>query len=132
MIFTASGTIINRRFVKISGVGTVAQQGTAGAKCIGISQEGGRSAPVPSLQTSPVEAAQSGDQLTVWTGQESGQWPLLEVGTGGVTVGDNLGSDANGKGVTDSTSGHYICAIALQTGSAGEFVAVMPTLFIVP
>lgn len=130
MVYVASATILVSRFVKSSGVGTVAQQGTAGDPCIGISQDGGRYAPVPSNTADPVEAAQSGETLDVIQPGENRDATLL-LGTGGATVGGHLMSDANGKGVA-VTTGKHAGAIALETGVAGEVIRVRPILYQMP
>lgn len=123
MVYVASGTILVSRFVKSSGVGTVAQQSTAGAMCLGVSQEGGRAAPLPANTADPVEAAQSGESLNVILPGE-GIDPMIVLGTGGATVGNELQSDANGKAIVCSTDEKYVQAIALETGSAGEAIRV--------
>lgn len=130
MIRTASGTILVNRFVKVSGAHTVAQQNSAGAVCIGSSQDGGRAAPIPLNTADPVEAAQSGEQLNVYVFGElvPDSYPQIALGTGGITAGQNIMSDANGKGVL-ATTGNYVCAIAMATGAAGETVPYLPVLF---
>jgi hypothetical protein len=130
MVYVASATILVSRFVKSSGVGTVAQQGTAGDPCVGISQDGGRYAPVPSNTADPVEAAQSGETLDVIAPGEQRDATLL-LGTGGATVGGHLMSDASGRGVA-VTTGKHACAIALETGVAGEVIRVRPILYQMP
>lgn len=128
MVFTASGTIYVNRFAKVSGTSTVAQQTAAGAKCIGVSQEGGNAAPLPSNTADPVIAAESGQTLDIITGPVPGDWPQVLVGTGGLTANDNIMSDANGKGVL-ATTGLYVSGIALETCVAGELCHFMPAQF---
>lgn len=130
MVNVASATILVSRFVKSSGVGTVAQQGTAGDPCVGISQDGGRYATIPSNTADPVEAAQSGEPLDVIAPGEMRDATLL-LGTGGATAGDRLMSDANGKGVA-VTTGKFAGAIALETGVAGEVIRVRPVFYQMP
>ncbi len=128
MIYTASATILTSRFVKISGPGTVAQQNSAGAMCMGISQDGGREAPVPLNQTSPVEAARVNETLDIKVAAvHHGQFPMLTLGTGGITAGQLLMSDANGAGVL-ATTGLWAGAIAEETGVAGDTVRVFPVI----
>lgn len=122
----ASGTILVSRFVKVSGVGTVAQQSIAGAVCIGISQDGGRAAPLPANTADPVEAAQSGESLDVIRPGEGREPMLLIAAT--LSAGDELMSDANGKGVAATTT-KYVCAIALESGVSGECIRVRPVLY---
>ena len=126
MTNVASGTILVSRFVKISGVGTVAQQSTAGDMCIGIAQDGGRAAPLPANTADPVEAAQSGESLDVICPGE-GREPMLVLAAT-ITVGDELMSDANGKGVAATTT-KYVGAIALESGVSGEAIRVRPVLY---
>jgi hypothetical protein len=52
--------------------------------------------------------------------------PLVEVGSGGVTLGTIVVSDATGKAVA-SNSGARPLGIALASGNAGEFVPVLLT-----
>lgn len=49
----------------------------------------------------------------------------LKLGTGGATVGANLTSDADGKGVVTTTTGNYVGAIALAAGSAGDYIPAL-------
>lgn len=54
-----------------------------------------------------------------------GSVAMLELGTGGCTVGDGLVSDASGKGVVvTATAGRPFWAYALETGVAGDRVRV--------
>lgn len=129
MQFTASGTIIVSRFVKMSGSGTVAANTTAGGKIVGISQDSGRVAPLPSVTADPVEAAKSGETLNVHCHFEGNNFPTLEIGSGGCTAGDILVSDNTGKGVVAATAGHFVGAVAMETASAGEKAKVRPVLF---
>jgi hypothetical protein len=46
------------------------------------------------------------------------------VGAGGVTAGDLLASDANGKAVT-ATAGNFVLGRALATGAAGTYVPAL-------
>jgi len=125
----ASGTILVNRFVKVSGSNTVAQQTVAGDPCIGSSQDGGRYAPIPTNTADPVEAAQSGEAVTIHTMMDAADaFPNIVLGTGGITAGQNIMSDANGKGVL-ATTGNYVQGIALATGSAGDVVPYFPTIF---
>ena len=50
---------------------------------------------------------------------------LLQVGSAGWTRGDTLQSDSLGRGATTTTTLHAIGAIALESGSSGEFRKVM-------
>lgn len=44
------------------------------------------------------------------------------LGTGGITLGAKMVSDANGKGIAGATTGHKYFAKALQAGAAGDIV----------
>jgi len=48
----------------------------------------------------------------------------LVVGTGGVTAGQKVQSDANGEAIAAAT-GDHVLGKALQTGAAGEVVSVL-------
>lgn len=124
----ASGDINPARFVKISGVNTLAQAG-ANEEVYGISGEGSQEAPVPGASAL---AATSGNpvNLNVIYGPPC----FLEAGTGGWTAGNKLKSDSNGKGVVAASTGttiQNIGALALTTVAAGERGLVRPVLFAV-
>jgi hypothetical protein len=124
MNFQASGSIVRCRFVKQSAAGTVAQQSTAGAFCVGISGDAGNSSPIPLNTTDPPYAAVSGQQCNVIGFHDGSNFPVLEIGTGGCSAGDRLASDANGKGVVTTTNGHWLHAVAEEAASAGELCKV--------
>lgn len=126
----ATGTIRCSRFVKMdSGANNSVKEADANEQTIGISQAGGRVAPIPEVTTTPVEAAQSGENLQVFA---LGQSCLLEIGSGGCSPGSKLKSDADGKGVAIATGTgviQRIGAIALESASASEFAMVQVVLF---
>lgn len=129
---TANGTIRVSRFVKIDTADNQSVlEADANEKVIGISQAGGRDAPIPSVTTDPVEAAQITEQLAVFgIGEED--TVLLRAGSGGWTAGDELESDADGNGVTAATTAatvRNIGAIAQETVSASELGRVIPVIF---
>src|SRR5262245_21897153 len=116
--FQATGDIFPSRFVKINGSHKVAQAGT-NERAMGVSTEGTKFPPGSQGLSAPYKAAEAGDNLTVYG---DGDICLLEIGSGGVTAGDLLKSDTNGKGVTSpqtETSLVYIGAVALETAAAG-------------
>lgn len=121
----ANGTIRVSRFVKLdTSRNNAVVEGTTNAAVIGISQPGGRVAPIPSVTTSPVEAAQAGEHLVVF---QQGESCLLRIGSGGCTAGDLLESDSDGDGVTvaaTAASVRNIGAIAMESASAGELCKV--------
>lgn len=117
---TASGTIQPYRFVKVSGVMTVAAAG-ANEDAIGISQASTRNP----TDTSPTAHAISGGSVALWSG--GGDTALLELG-GSVTAGDELIAGSAGVGVTRATTGttiQNVAAVALESGSSGDVRRVM-------
>src|SRR5579883_2314638 len=54
----------------------------------------------------------------------AGEVGILVVGTGGVTAGDLLATDVNGKAVT-ATTGNKILGRALATGAAGVIIPAL-------
>jgi len=123
----AGGNISPSRFVKwdLSGGGDFTViQATDNTKIAGISMEGTREAPIPSVSTA--YAAQSGESFKVYG---DGEICLLELG-GTVVAGDDLSSDANGKGtaITGGTSTQEIGATALEGGASGELILVQVRL----
>lgn len=131
LMMRANGTIRVSRFVKIDTAdnNSVLECGTNG-KAFGISQHGGRTAPIPEVTTDPVQAAIAGENLQVFT---AGQCCLLFLGTGGCVAGDYLKSDSTGGGVKSAVGGfgvnQRVGAIALETASAGELAMVQVHVF---
>lgn len=123
--FRANGTIRVARFVKIDPAdNNSVLECDANERTIGISQIGGRTAPIPSVTTDPPEAAQSGEDVMVHL---QGENCLLLIGSGGVTAGGLLKADADGKGVAiDETAGNKeeAGAIALETAAADTYCKV--------
>lgn len=114
----AGGNIYPSRFVILSAE-YVVTQAEANGKVFGISQVGTNEPPTPTESSG--YAAISGQILTVHQDHEE---PLLELG-GTVSAGDELKSDANGKGVVLAGSGsENIGAIALQSGVSGNKIKV--------
>ena len=119
--YIAGGTIAPSRFVTHSQANDFeVTQAAANDKIAGISQEGTRTAPIPDVSTN--EAAQSGETLQVYG---DGEDCLLELG-GAVNPGDELKSDADGKGVQIAAGAtvQQIGAIALEGGASGELIRV--------
>lgn len=121
----AGGTIVRARFVKVStAANNKVLQAGANESVYGISQVGGRTAPTPDVTTDPAQAAIADEHLNV---HEDGEECLLEIGTGGVTAGDLIEADANGKGVTAATTAatvRNVGAKALETAAAGTLSRV--------
>lgn len=124
-MMTSGGTIRRARFVKVStAADNTVLEADANEACFGISTEGGRAAAIPSESADPPEAAQSGEQLEIFT---AGMWCNLEIGSGGCTAGAELKSDSDGKGVLRAVSGttlQNVGAIALAAASEGELCPV--------
>lgn len=116
----SGGNISPSRFVKqdTSADNQVTQAG-AGDKIFGISQAGVRRTPYSSLDDG--YCAISGEDVEVFGIAEKAV--LLEIG-GTVTRGDRLKSDANGKGVTTTSTGDEIGAVALVSGTSGMLIPV--------
>lgn len=119
--YVAGGTIRVSRFVKVSTAADhTVLEADANEVPFGISQAGGRTAPIPDVTADPAEAAQSGEHLDV---HQEGEEVLLRAGTGGWTRGDRLKSDADGQGIPIATTGttiQHIGAVAMESASAGE------------
>jgi hypothetical protein len=117
--FVAQGNIRPSRFVKID---TANDNGVleadAGERTIGISTEAGNEPPLPSVST--IYAGIDNQPMAVYG---LGETCLLELGDT-VTRGDRLKSDADGCGVTASSSGNLFGAIALSSGAVGEKIRV--------
>lgn len=114
----AGGDIRPCRFVKISGEMT-ALECDANDKVIGISQEGATQPPLSDLSITEL-AGSSGKSMEL---HSAGDVCLLVIGSGGVTAGDRLKSDADGKGVAILLTGtvrQEWGAIALETNVENE------------
>ena len=112
------------RFVKLStsDVGAVIQGAAAADVCVGVSAQENFYPPSTPGATADLHAPSGYSCRFFPIGNEA----VLELGTGGCTVGDTLCSDANGKGVVSSaTAGKTFYAQALETGVAGDRVRVM-------
>jgi len=123
--YVASGNITSSRFVSpVSGSDFTVAQAIANSKIAGIAHEGSREAPIPSV-TTPYAAA-DGESLVIY-----GQGEVCKLVLGGtVENGDDLKSDADGKGViiTDSTTTQEIGATALEGGITGDHIRVQVQL----
>lgn len=102
----------------------------------GISQEG--SYYPPGVLGSDAYAAHDGQPLNIFG---EGEECLLLVGTSGITAGDDLTFDANGKGVTiaytydasyTANVGVWKVAKALETANAGELARVLVQIQFIP
>lgn len=117
----ATGTIRVSRFVKLSGNFSVAEC-DANESIYGVSQEFSRVVPIPSETADPPQAAQSGEALNVH--HTPGEIVLIRVGSGGVTYGSDVESDADGQAVIAATTAGTVRNLggkALETASEGEY-----------
>jgi len=132
--YLAGGTIRVSRFVKGSTAANfTVLEADANEKIFGISQEGSRVAPIPSVTVDPAEAAQSGEQVEVHSTDD--RVVMLEIGTGGCTADDYLVADADGKGVVSTGAAgaeQHVGARALETASAGDLARVSIHIETVP
>ena len=129
----AGGTIRRSRFVKPSTTeNNTCLEADANEAVIGISQIGGREAPLPSVTADPPQAAQDGDHVHIHTNNTECEDVVLEIGSGGITAGAWIKSDADGKGVAAATSGttlQWVGARALEAASDGELCKVEIIVF---
>lgn len=119
----AGGDIRTCRFVKVStAADNTVLEADANEAIIGISSQATQDAPTSGASAN---AAESGDQLHI---HPIGTRCLLKIGSGGVTRGDEIKSDADGQGVTRATTGttvQNVGAIALQSAIEGDLALVM-------
>jgi hypothetical protein len=73
-------------------------------------------------------AAEANDPLQIFS---LGDVCLLTAGSGGWTAGDYLKSDSSGRGITASSTGDLVGAIALQAASGTGVQALVQVAFIV-
>lgn len=127
-VMRANGTIRVARFVKIDpSDNNSVLEADANEGIIGISQIGGRTAPLPVVTTDPPEAAQSGENVHIHTLNTQREDIVLRIGSGGCTAGGRLKSDADGNGVAVATTGttiQHVGAIAEETASEGDYAKV--------
>ena len=130
--FIANGTVQPSRFVKLDTTAgklfnVIQAAANTDNTIIGISQPG--SYDPPGTTGAASDAARAGLPLEVYS---VGDVCLLEIGAGGVTAGDYLTPDANGKGVTltltDGANVRCYGAKALETASAGDKARVLVIL----
>lgn len=119
----AGGDIRPCRFVKIStAADNTYLEADANEEVYAISTNATQDAPIPNADG---DAAEAGDQVHV---NPPGSVCDLEIGSGGVTRGAWIKSDADGKGVLAATTGttaQNYGAKALESASEGEFAKVI-------
>lgn len=108
----AGGTIHEYTFVKISSDTFLAATSATETTVMGVSQ-------TECLINDGVTIKPCG----------SGEISLLKLGSGGASAGQTLAADTNGYGVVDTTSGHEIRAIALETGLENEKISCLLVWF---
>lgn len=101
--YLAGENLTQFRFVTLEADGNVDLADAAGETCVGV----------------VINDPSTGGAATVaYEGRV-----LVETGTGGVTRGGAVATDASGK-VVDATSGDIILGYARETGVAGQIVAI--------
>lgn len=119
----ANGDIRTCRFVKIdSSDDNLILEADANEAIIGISPDHAQDAPISGASAN---AAAQGDAIAI---NPIGSVCLLEAGSGGWTAGDELKSDADGKGVTRASTGttvQNVGAIAFADAAAGDLSPVL-------
>lgn len=113
----AGGDVYISRFVKLSTTAdNTALQAGANERSVGISHDGTRDAPGVTGATADL-AASAGKPVKTYG---LGDICLLWAGSGGFTAGDQIKSDADGKGVTAGSANDQVGAEALQTVAWNE------------
>lgn len=119
----AGGDINPSRFVKLSTAADYTLlEADANEQTVGASTDATRDAPVPNASTL---AAASGEPVHVKT---IGSICLVTVGSGGVTRGALVKSDADGKAVLAATTGttvQWVSGRALATCAEGELAPIL-------
>lgn len=122
-IMNAAGTIKRGRYVKIDTASSNSvKQAGFNEPTIGICALGSEAAPLPYVIDNPPVAATVGNEVTIYNMNSGRQDISLEIGAGGCLAGDELISDADGRGIVGQGN---VGAIALEPGSEGELVNVM-------
>lgn len=132
-VYSAGGTIRVARFVKVSTTeNNTVLEADANERVIGVSQLGSREAPLPAVTTDPPNAATDGDTLNVHTMDSAREDIVVRVGSGGITAGALLKSDADGNAVLAATTGttvQWISGVSLEAASEGEYAKIALLIF---
>jgi hypothetical protein len=119
----AGGTIRPSRFVKASTAADNAiLEADANEMIVGACAEHTRDAPI---EDASGNAAVSGDSVTYYP---EGNRCLITVGSGGVTRGAEVKSDADGQAVLAATTGatkQWVAGIAEESASEGELAHIL-------
>ena len=134
-VLTAAGTIPTSVFVTMDSVGedNAVIKATANTFPYGISGQGGKYAPLPSVTTDPPTHAEDGDQCQIHmpsSGDPQDATVMLRIGDT-VTRGQRLMPNADGEGIP-VTTGKYYGAIADESGVDGEMIRVTPLIGLMP
>ena len=127
-VLTAAGEVPTSVFVTMDGVGQDFAVVKAGADAFpyGISGQGGKFAPLPSVTADPPVHAEAGDPCKIhmpgFDPQDS--TVMLRIGAS-VTRGQRLMPNSSGYGIP-ATTGKYYGAIADQSGASGDVILVTP------
>jgi len=126
----ANGTIVFARFVKLDPTVNhmVIQCAAVNDFIFGIAGDEARTAPTPDVGITPYQVAQANEPVDVHPNTAE---CILAIGTGGVSAGDRITSDATGQGVKNPRTGHppHIGAIALTAAASGELALVQVCIF---
>ena len=118
----AGGTIRRARFIKVSTAADhTALEAGANERVCGVTADWAHDAPIDG---SDINHALAGDNLTFYG---VGETCIVTVGSGGITRGDLLFSDAYGNAVTGITAaaGRWISGEALESAAAGELAEII-------
>jgi len=123
----AGGDIYPNTFVKASGAAdnTILAAGS-NVMVVGACAENTRDAPIDGASS---KAAESGDPVTY---NPEGNRCKVQVGTGGVTRGSLVKSDASGYAVLAATTGptlQWIAGVAEESASEGELATILIKVF---
>lgn len=125
--FIANGNVLPSTFVKLDpsvAMPSVINTSATSDLIIGVSKESTDQAGF-SLFTGTQYAAIAGENCRVY---QVGDSCMLSIGSGGVTQGDMISSDASGNGQTAASgSGKRVGAIALMTAAANTLCRVRVT-----
>lgn len=130
-VLTAVGTIPTAVFVTMDSVGADNAVKVAAANTFpyGISDQGGKFAPLPVVTTDPPTHAEAGDGCTIHTpssGSAQDSTVMLRI-LATVTRGQRLMPSTDGKGIP-ATTGKYYGAMADESGVSGEMIRVTPLI----
>jgi len=116
--YVAGADLATSIFVKFAATGvsnTVHPAADGDAPMMGVTNEGSREAPIPSI--TPL-AAKSGETCAVYG---LGETCEIKVGASAIDAGDFLMADSDGK-ATPATTGKYYGAVALADAAASSRV----------